>query len=268
MSFDGSVPLDPGAEKITRTSSRRRLGTTGRMKDGREFVWCLNGAAALASGVVITSKAIVTGHAANLSISTATGDFDTTAATLPVGSRNIGVTWDTTVHPASEYVDGFMNVETAPGSGTYAIVTDATSATSGADSVVVLDENDPLVTALTATSKLGFFANPHRAVIINPTAALDKPRGVAPEVSGSSIAASVYFWAQTHGPCSVLYSSASAAVVGRDVIAGTTVAGAVQGRAVTTALDSLVDANASAIGTVLGAVPDTTDKIFVDLTIT
>ncbi len=267
MSFDKSVPLDPGQEKVTRATSSRTLGTIGRMSDGREFVWCQNGAAALASGIVVKSKAIVVGHAAALTISTVVGDFDATAQNIPTGSRNIGVIWATTAHTSGEYVDGYMNVETVPGSGTFPVVTDADAASSGAGSVIVLDENDPLVTALTTVSKLGFFANRWRSVIINPTAATDVPIGVVPEVAGSSIAASRFFWAQTKGPASVLMDTNVAAIIGREVIASTTVAGAVSGRLVTTVLNANVDQDASAIGVAQGAIPTDTDKLFVDLDI-
>lgn len=225
MAFPSTLELNYGMEKEVTTGKFRTLGTRGVTPDGRVFWYSRAGATALANGVCVCAKGQEANdvHSVNLTPSTVIGDWSATAPSpgIPVGSATIGVIW-TSAHSSAEYVDGYMTIETSPGMGTYRVVGDPDSATSGAGSVIRLHPDDTIVQEiLTTVTKLAFHANPHSSVIVVPaTPSAAAITGIVLGVTPVEVPLDNYFWLQSAGVAHVRYDALIAALIGHTVISG------------------------------------------------
>ena len=230
MPNEHAVTLRFGEEKVTTTTKFRALGQKGVTPDARVFYYAQAGATALTANTLVQAKV---GIGANLAQtpSTAVGDWDSTEGNIPLGSVSIGVAWSSSpavTKAAGEYTDGYMTVETTPGSGMYRIVSDPDGGNSATESVIRLHPDDTLaVAALTTVSKLAFTNNPYASLIVVPATI---QTGLVVGAVPTTIVAGSYFWLQTAGPAALRYNDLVAAVVGEEVLGGVgTTAGDVVG---------------------------------------
>lgn len=166
----------------------------------RKFRYASNStAAALAIARMTTGTTVVTGH-----------------KTCPVVLAAIGTTTPTftlsvaTAAAANLYADGYVWVSAGTGIGqTYKVKSHAAWAAS-TSTTMSCEFYDPLVTALDTTSRLGFYKNPWRDVVVYPaTNPTNMPTGATLfTVTISTTTTTYYFWAQTGGLCA-LYTGAT-----------------------------------------------------------
>lgn len=188
-------------------SNQRWLpGTTMDSADGREWVFCLNGAVATVAGSIYQSA-----------VPDAAYDDIVVAATA-VGERDITVTTGATALTLNQLAGGYMIVADDAGEGrTYVIASNPAVATTTAG-VITLASG--LEVALTAASTVTLVVSPYSGVIIHPS----PPTALVVGVAMSAVAAGEYGWFQTKGVGSVL--SDGTLVINERFIASTSVNGA------------------------------------------
>lgn len=178
------------------------LATTG---DGRYFRYVIAGATALIPGQLQQTVAEVTANEA------------LTPAATAIGATSITLTSTVTV-TANQYTGGYLMVSVTPGQGyQYQIGTHA-AFTSAAPTFNLVD---PIVVALTTSSRVSLVPSPWNGVIVNPTTASGAIVGFAV----APTPASFYGWVQTVGATCAL--AQGTIVVGEEVSASSTTAGAV-----------------------------------------
>lgn len=111
-----------------------------------------------------------------------------------------------------------MLVTVTPGVG-YSYRISANSAVTGGSVVLTLE--DPLIVALTTTSRVDVVPSPFNGVVVNPTTATSAPVGVAV----AATPAANYGWLQVRGVANLLADGAITA--GAPVAASASVAGAI-----------------------------------------
>ena len=274
MSFPYTVGLAYGRDKKTSSTKAHPLGTRGMTPDGRVFYYSQAGGPDLAANVLVQAKATESQRTgANVALTPATSVGDWSGSNIPTGSASIGVVW-VTAHASAEFVDGYMTVETAPGTGTYRIVGDSDTGSSNTVTVIRLHPQDTIQdAALTTVSKLALHQNPYASVIVAPTDLTNIVLGV-PNVA---VTGGEYFWCQTAGPGAVRYSSLVAAVVGEEIKGGIgatagNAAGSPRTTVITTAaigstLNQLTYGSRPTIGYAMDGIPGNGDLLKVMFTI-
>ncbi len=170
------------------------LGLVVESRDGRMWRWCKAGAADLVAGNCIQSAALVTGNVTNLAVSAAS-----------IGATAISLTPGTTI-AANAYAEGYMQTETSTGIGyTYKISSNPAITGSAAGTITL---EDPLVIAITTSTKVGIYPHPYQNVIQSP---VTTGTGMVVGVAGYVITAAFNGWLQTFGPCATLSDAGAAA---------------------------------------------------------
>lgn len=183
------------------------LGARYEAPDGRVYRYVRAGASALVAGNVVQAPAEDTADQNIAGTTTAVGATEITTGAMTV--------------TANQYAGGYVTVTVTPGlANTYRIKSHA--AYTAAAATFLLDE--PILVALTSTSRLDFIPNPYNGVVACPTTRTSAIVGVAV----NDITASRYGWVQVHGPCNVLNDAAGALTVGVSVMPSTSVTGAVR----------------------------------------
>lgn len=183
-----------------------KLGALATTGDGRYFRYAIAGATALVPGTLQQASAEVTGSQ-NLAV-----------AAAAIGATSVTTTSNVTCS-ANDFAGGYLIVTITPGQGyQYQILSHAAASAAP----VTLNLADPIVVALTTSSRVDLVANPYKGVVINPTTATSCPVGVA--VAATPI--SYYGWLQVRGVGTVLADGA--VVVGTQVVASNATAGAVE----------------------------------------
>lgn len=206
------------------------IGQAFQLNDGREVRLIVNGATALASGVLVQGSAIVANHQ-NLAVTV-------TTYTATAGETQVYLTLGATKLNTNQYAGGYAIVNAGTGIGqTLRIASHANSAASGS---LVFNLEDPIQVTLDATSKVCLIANPYSGTVINPTTATATPVGVTlypvaastastfNSTSGALEAVGVdqYAFVTTKGITSCL-SDATVATVGGGIAPSRTTAGSV-----------------------------------------
>lgn len=185
-----------------------RLGQITYTDDGRGFRYCLVGATALVPGKLYQAPAEITNHQ-NL-----------TPAAAAIGATSLTVTLGATAATANQYAGGYAVVTVTPGQGyTYRI---ASNPAADASASIVLSLADPILVALTTSSRIDLFPSPFSGVVVNPTTATSAPVGAAVFAAP----AASYAWLQVTGPCALLADGT--VTVGTCVVASNATAGAVE----------------------------------------
>lgn len=198
----------------SQTAQVAGLGSRATTKDGRVFHYASAGGADLIAGNVQQSAAPIANHLAR------------TAPVVAIGATSFTFTPGATVGAANLYAEGYLQVDTTPGTGyTYLVAGHAAIASSTAFTLNLV-ASDAIQVALTGSSTVGLVHNPYKNVIINPTTATAPVAGVA----GYIITSTQYGWLQTWGPCSTLINGTPG--VGIGVVISATTAGAVDVAAV------------------------------------
>ncbi|MBT9177512.1 MAG: hypothetical protein DDT20_01846 [Firmicutes bacterium] len=186
------------------------LGARWDFNDGRSFVYCRNGAVALAAGSLLQAAVPQINHLNR-----------TVVGVHPVGATTITISVVGTAIAAGEYNEGFLHVNAGAGRGyTYKVLQHPAAAVG---TTCAIEIYDAIMVALdVATSRCSLTKHPCGDVITYPAvAATSIPIGVTPRV----VTPSFFFWAQVRGVCTVLASGIL--VIGNDVIPATAVPGAV-----------------------------------------
>lgn len=175
------------------------LGTYAESQDGRGFRYAKVGATATVAGQLYQAAAV---DATNL---TPSGGL--TPAAAAIGATTVTISTSTT-NAANVIAGGYMTVAVTPGAG-YTYRVKSNTVTAGAAGMVV-ELEDPLVVALTTTSRVSFAKSPYDGLLVMPTTI----SGAAVGVANSIISATYFGWVQTHGVCSILNSAGTAIGLG------------------------------------------------------
>lgn len=173
------------------------IGAYMETPDGRGFRYFKNGAVATVAGKVYQSSALDATNdqpSGGLGVNAAAAIGDTTIVT------STSTTWS-----ANQFAGGYLSVNVTPGQG-YLYKIKSNTATSGATGGTIVLE-DPLVVALTTSSKFIVVAHPYNGAVIEP----GTPTGVILGVAHCIVTANYYGWIQTKGVASVLFTGTGAA---------------------------------------------------------
>jgi hypothetical protein len=175
-------------------TQKERLGTVRELDDGRTFVYCKNGAVALAPGAVCAS------------VITSGMNEQTVTVAHPVGTTNVTITDSGAGTAANAYADGRLVVTAGAGIGeSYKIISNSAAA-AGLTFEVVLDNG--LLTAWNiATTDVTLYVNKYNGVVVNPTDGQQIPACVPQR----SVTASYFFWGQVLGDGAMLIDVAGGA---------------------------------------------------------
>lgn len=207
MSALGSAPLiQPQDLFVSSTISQATLGQYAETPDGRGYRYAKAGGVNLVAGNLQQASAEDTSNLQNLAV-----------AAAAIGATQV-VTTSTVTLSANQAAGGLLTVTTSTGAGyTYRISGHAAASAA----VVTFNLEDPLIVALTTSSKIDVIPSPYAGVIVNPSSASSAPVGVAVTTTGSA----TFGWIQTHGPVACLADGALS--VGKAVYASAATAGAV-----------------------------------------
>ena len=185
--------LTAGAEKVFSTRKTTILGAIAETPDGRVFRYALNGGTSIAGARLVQSAVSIGSsvHTGGLIMSTVAHGGDAIAS----GGTTVSLIMVTTnVSSANMYADGYLHIDTPPGSGVYLIKGHASGASATAVSFELYG-GDKLKDALSTVSRFGLRRNPYSDVVI----AAATPTGPIIGVTPTEIPASNYFWLQTGG---------------------------------------------------------------------
>ena len=187
-SLAGAVQISGQDVNTTSSTQQMTLGAYAETPDGRGYRYCLNGAVSTVPGKVYVSAAWDSTNQAPV------GGL-AVAAPAAIGATSVSVT--VTTLAANLMAGGYLSVAITPGQGyLYKIKGNTVAATT---STITLE--DPLVVALTTSSKVVFVKHAYDSIIVSPGgASTGAPVGVASTI----ITNAQYGWIQTYGPASVL----------------------------------------------------------------
>lgn len=181
---------------MSSATQQHPLGTYMETPGGRGFRYCKMGSVAAVPGKVYQGTPL---DATNLQPS---GGLGVSAAAI--GDTTVTITSSITL-AANLLAEGYLSVNVTPGQGYTYKIKGNTAVTSATGAVITLD--DPLIVALTTSSKVIAARNTYDSVVIEPGTPTATIAGVAPYI----INASEYGWLQTRGPCAVLFTGTGVA---------------------------------------------------------
>src|SRR3990167_3421003 len=193
----------------TNTIQSHQLGTVGYDALFRRYRYAQAGAVALVKGNLLQSPARSTDYT----------DMAVQAAAA-VDARTMEVTLGSTATTANQFTEGTLVISVTPGIGqNFAITGHDVTAASG---VCTFNLNEPILTALTTSSKVTVTKNPYDGVIVSPTTRT----GITVGVAITAAAINYYCWIGVEGQFGVL-SDATVAAVGEGLSPSTSTAGCV-----------------------------------------
>lgn len=187
---------------------QHNLGERATTGDGRYFRYAKAGGVTLVPGTLQQAPVEVTNHQG------------LTPAAAAIGATSVTVTLGATAATANQYSGGWLMVTITPGQGYQYKILSHPAADASASLILTL--SDPIVVALTTSSRVDLVLNPYSGVIINPTTATSAPVGVAV----TAITNAQYGWIQVAGVACILSDGGS--TVGTNVSASNATAGAVE----------------------------------------
>jgi hypothetical protein len=196
-----NLQVTPQELYVSSTTQATDLGAYATTGDGRVFRYFLNGAVAALPGRVYQ------GPAQDATNQTPSGGLGVAAAAA--GATTVTLT-DSLTLSANLLAGGYMSIAVTPGLGYLYKIRGNTAVSAATGCVVTLE--DPIVVALTSSSKVLVNKSPYDGAVIVPATITGTIIGVA--VTNTPIAN--YGWIQTHGPASALvtgtFASAGLAV--------------------------------------------------------
>jgi hypothetical protein len=171
-------------------TATEKLGTVRMMGDGDEWVYCKNGAVALAPGKLIQSVAADATKWSNL------------ACDIPVVGANVitvtlGTGGDLT---ANEFAEGYIHVNDDTGEGfVYKIYSHPAAAAAAACAITIYGS---IQTTFVAATTCTITRSPYSAVIVTAGSAVPTAKVVG--VPQINVTIGYYFWAKKKGICPVL----------------------------------------------------------------
>ena len=211
MKFTQDAATAPNNVRSNSSVMEGSLGTKIVTPDGRVFRYVKAGGTALVPGKLYDGPASISNHT-NIAV----------ASAAAAAATSVTVTLGATAATANQYAGGVLVVNDAAGEGfTYTIKSHPAAALS-ASLVLTLDEDEPIVTALTTSSEVSLVPNQYKDVVIHAASEAGIPVGVAV----TAVTAEYYGLIQTRGSVSCLHD-ASPAEIGEGVDASTTTDGSV-----------------------------------------
>ena len=223
MSYPNVIYGDYGDEKIAQSTKigNLPLGQLMILPDGRHFRHAKASATALVAGDLYqqNSLAVLAGSAdANMINNLA-------ASAMAVGATEVKVTLGGTAAVSKDlFADGFMFVAESAGQGITYKIKACNSAAAGSTLTITLQESDPIVVAVAASSsKIGLRQSSYHNVtlVTADTVSVGALAGIAPVAASASF----YCWLQRSGEVCGLADATL--VVGNAVGASSILAGAV-----------------------------------------
>lgn len=214
MNLTAAIQIHANAIRQYDATQRHPLGTLAFTRDGRAFRYAKAGASDLVVGNLLQGPAPSANHLA------------LTPAAAAIGDKSVTATLGATAASENEYAEGYLQVDTTPGNGYGYSISGHAAISSSGSGAFALDPSDPIVVALTTSSRVGLHRNPYRGVIQTPTT-------VTAAVVGAAVApitAAYFGWIQVAGPCPMLINGTPG--VGIGVVVGATTAGSVDVAAV------------------------------------
>jgi len=201
----------------TDASLKTLVGTKWDTSDGRELTFVFNSSAgALTAGTLVQAPIIIANH---VNLTTVV-----TTYTAAIGATQIQVTLGGTAITKDQYQGGYAVINAGTGIGqTLKISGNAAQATTTGNVVITLE--DPLMVALSETSKVSLYLNQFYAVIASVNTA--RPIGV----TIAPLAASTYGFVCNKGLVSALNQGGTTVILG---LAPSTTSGAMETVAATT----------------------------------
>lgn len=187
--------------------------TPGQIISGNDdalYVYVQAGAANIAAGKLIQTSAEVTANE-NLAV-----------AAAAIGDTTITTTTTVTV-TANQYAGGYVIVSVTPGLANKYRIASHPAATAAA---LTLTLEDPILVALTTSSRIDLVANPYTGVIIQSVSGA--LTGAPVGFSVAPITAAYYGWLQIKGVGAVTNDANAAITVGQDLAPSASVAGSVR----------------------------------------
>ncbi len=178
------------------TTQNHVLGTYMETADGRGYRYAKVGAVATVAGKIYQGPA--------LDATNQTPSGGLTPAAAAIGDTAITISSSITL-AANLLAGGYMSVVVTPGQG-YTYKVKSNTAVSGAAGCVVTLE-DPLVIALTTSSRVIFSKHPLDGIVIEPGTPTAKIAGVPNAIYGIG----AFAWVQRTGPCAVLFTGTGVA---------------------------------------------------------
>jgi hypothetical protein len=175
-------------------SQKERLGTIRELYDGRSFVYCKNGAGALAAGAVCAS------------VITVMHNEQTVTVAHPVGTKTIIMTDSGGGVALDAYKGGTLIVSAGAGIGECYEILGNSAATAGATFEITLAQGLRTLW-VTSTTDISIFPNRYNGVITNPTDGQQLPACV-PQII---VPIGNFFWGQISGHGSMLIDVAAGA---------------------------------------------------------
>lgn len=192
------VPFLSGQDLLTNSSTQTMpIGSYMETPDGRGFRYAKIGAVATVAGKVYQSSAL---DATNLQPS---GGL-TPSANVAIGGTQITIS-DSITLTANQLAGGYLSVDVTPGQGYLYRIAGNTAVTGAAGAVITLE--DPLVVAITTSSRVILIKHPYDGIVIEP----GTPTGMIVGVPNAVFTAAYFAWIQTHGACSVLFTGTGVA---------------------------------------------------------
>lgn len=193
----GSVPLIHGQDVLTSSSTQMEaIGSYAETSDGRGYRYSLVGAVSTVAGKVYQGPAL---DATNLQPS---GGLS--VAAQAIGDTSVTISTSTTV-AANLLANGYLSVDVTPGQGYIYSIKGNTVTSAAAGLVVTL--SDPLIVALTTSSKVILVQNTYSGIVIEP----GTPTAAIAGVPNSIITNAQYGWTQVRGACAVLFTGTGVA---------------------------------------------------------
>ena len=199
MATSLSTPSQIQGQDILTSSATQQavIGAYAETPDGRGYRYSLVGAVSTVPGKVYQGTAL---DATNLQPSGGLG----VSAAVAIGGTQITTSTSTT-WAVNLFAGGYLSVDVTPGQG-YIYKIKSNTATAGATGGVITLE-DPLLVALTTSSKVIVVTNTYSGVVIEP----GTPTAAIAGVPNSIITNAQYGWLQTRGACAVLFTGTGVA---------------------------------------------------------
>lgn len=198
-------PQDVFTSSATQGTDLGAYATTG---DSRGFRYCLMG------GVTAVPGKVYQGPAQDTTNQNPSGGLAVSAAAI--GATQVTLTGSLTL-AANLLAGGFMSVAVTPGQGYTYKVKGNTAVSAAASCVVTLE--DPILVALTTSSKVVFQLNPYSGVVVAPATMTSAITGVPVY----PITNAQYGWLQTHGPVGCLQTGTGTCGTALGVLQGGTI---------------------------------------------
>lgn len=180
------------------STAKERVGRIRRTDDGRTFMYCKAGAAALAAGKLNVAEALD---------STWVNEAIVTAQAAGDQVLSLTITAAGAAIDENQFQGGYFQINDAIAEGTsYLIESNSAVLISGTAITVTLAE--PLRVALTTASEFTLVSSPGWKVTESASTSLGRPVGIAPV----AVTATYYFWNQIGGICPVLIDASQPAV--------------------------------------------------------